>query len=106
MNLEQLCQEYVINIYNTIHEGDINYKLALASERRDLHNLILAKLGLDRTPGIQDITDNLDRLNDNGKSFDVDKKHTISKLKAVGQYGIDTNSNLCYHYDKISYRRG
>lgn len=49
MKLEQLCQEYVINIYNTIHEGDINYKLALASERRDLHNLILAKLGVHNT---------------------------------------------------------
>jgi hypothetical protein len=79
-SLLNLCEEYIINIYDTVHSDSTEYKLALASQRRDLHNLILKSLYIKRTDDILKITDNLDMLNVHGRPFDIFKKCTRTEL--------------------------
>jgi len=85
ISLTKLCQEYVLNIYETIHTKDIFYALTLAKQRTEIHDLILAKLGAERENGILEITNNLNCLNDKGKPFDVFKEHTKKELKETGK---------------------
>ncbi|MDF2880146.1 MAG: hypothetical protein K0R54_703 [Clostridiaceae bacterium] len=91
-NLKELCKEYIENIYETTHAKG-NEVMGLAMQRRDIHDLILYKLKAEREDGILKITDNLDWLTINGKTFDIYKDYTKNDLERVA-HSLNTSLEM------------